>query len=98
MSFSYTNREEELSFKLSDQYALVRDKFCKNLFPFYFMAMGYSVLEALVIMIPFFVYSLALQANGKTENLFMVGFTVLSTEVVVHHVQLALITRNWNWF
>mmetsp|Transcript_2344 Transcript_2344/g.2283 ORF Transcript_2344/g.2283 Transcript_2344/m.2283 type:complete len:160 (+) Transcript_2344:2682-3161(+) len=84
---------------MCDYYAYVRDRITKRLYYFHFFCVVSSFLSSVIItFIPLFTYGYGIFSNGRTENIYAVGFCCLTSIVVVHHIQIFLFTRNWTLF
>mmetsp|Transcript_39347 Transcript_39347/g.37781 ORF Transcript_39347/g.37781 Transcript_39347/m.37781 type:complete len:198 (+) Transcript_39347:1240-1833(+) len=98
VSFSYTGKEDKLNFHLSDHYAYCRDKFIKNHFYHYWLWYAYGWLAPVaLIILPLYAYRDGIMENGKTDGNYTCGFVAFFCLIIIHHMQVALLIRNWTW-
>ncbi|CDW80053.1 probable phospholipid-transporting atpase ih [Stylonychia lemnae] len=100
VDYKFTNKEDQLKFKLSNYYNHTRERVVKTTIRQYWIWLIYIFIASLPIYyVTQYSYNHAIvTSDGKTDGLMTIGFAITTSMVTAHHIMITIATRNWTFF
>lgn len=95
---SFKDGEETLGYNVAELYTYkVKSHLSKKLKRYGGFIVFVWYAGALVFVVPFYAMNDCIWKHGKNGSLYPSGYGAFSCVIVVHHLMIAINTRNWTW-